>query len=288
MCFEPCVNFLRKFFQSCFEKHIVPKQWGTGIINPIQKQSCTDSRDPTGYWGITLTSAVYKLYCSILNERLNKWVEENEKLSDCQNGFIKNRSTTDHLSTLTRLIETRKLYKKSTSTCFIDFRKVYDTVNRNLLWSKLSQLGISGKMFSNLKAIYNNVKCSVRINGHLTDWFSVNTGLKQGCLLSSVLFNLYMNDLTLALESTGLGIDIDGNKVCVLQYANDIVVMAETQQELQTLLEIVHTWCNANSMQVNLKKTTKNKKKTNKKTTTNKQTKKKKKKSKQTNKCYSL
>ena len=129
-------------------------------------------------------------------------------------------------------------------------------MNRNLLWSKLSQLGISGKMFSNLKAIYNNVKCSVRINGHLTDWFSVNTGLKRGCLLSPVLFNLFMNDLTLALESTGLDIDIDGNKVCILQYANDIVVMAETQQELQMLLEIVHTWCNANSVQVNLEKNT--------------------------------
>ena len=120
-------------------------------------------------------------------------------------------------------------------------------VNRNLLWSKLSQLGISGKMFSNLKAIYNNV----RINGHFTDRFSVNTGLKQGCLLSPVLFNLFMKDLTLALESTRLRIDIDGNKVCILQYADDIVAMAEAQQELQTLLEIVHTWCNANSMQVN-------------------------------------
>ena len=121
---------------------------------------------------------------------------------------------------------------------------------------------------SNLKAIYNNVKCSVRINGHLTDWFSINTGQKQGYLLSPVLFNLFMNDLTLALESIGLGIDIDGNKVCILQYADDIVVMAETQQELQTLLEIVHTWCNANSMQVNLEKkqqkTKKKKKKKNK------------------------
>ena len=63
-----------------------------------------------------------------------------------------------------------------------------------------------------------------------------------------------MNDLTLAL-------DIDGNKVCILQYADDIVIMAETQQELQTLLEIVPTWCNANSVQVNLEK--KKKKQTN-------------------------
>ena len=81
----------------------------------------------------------------------------------------KNRSTTDHLSALTSLIETRKLYKKSTFTCFIDFRKAYGTMNINLLWSKLSQLGISGKMFSNFNAISNNFKRSVRINGQLTD-----------------------------------------------------------------------------------------------------------------------
>ena len=101
------LNFLHKFFQICFEKNIVPSEWGVGIINPIQKQSCTDSRDLAGYRRITLTSAVYKLYCSILNERLNKWIEENEKLSDCQNGFRKNRSTTDHLSTLTIRIRIR-------------------------------------------------------------------------------------------------------------------------------------------------------------------------------------
>ena len=79
MLYDSCLSFLHKFFRICFERCIVPSQWGIGVINPIQKSNCTDNRDPAGYRGIsegiTLTSAVYKLYCAILNERLNKWVE---------------------------------------------------------------------------------------------------------------------------------------------------------------------------------------------------------------------
>ena len=227
---------------------------GHGIINPIQKANCTDSRDPAGYRGITLTSAVYNLYCAILNERLNKWVEENGILADSQNGFRKHRNTDDHLSTLTSLIETRKLLKKSTFVCFVDFRKAYDNVNRSLMWDKLRQIGINGKMYNNLRAIYDYVKCSVRINGHHTDWFNVNAGLKQGCLLSPILFNVFVNDLTLAFEGSGYGIDIDGTKVSVLQYADDIAIIAESEEQLQNMLVILYNWCRVNKMQVNLEK----------------------------------
>ena len=255
LCFDSSLSFLHRFFRICFRSCVVPKQWGVGIINPIQKANCTDSRDPAGYRGITLTSAVYKLYCAILNERLNKWVEENGILADSQNGFRKHRNTVDHLSTLTSLIETRKLLKKSTFVCFVDFRKAYDNVNRSLMWDKLRQIGINGKMYNNLRAIYDYVKCSVRINGHHTDWFNVNAGLKQGCLLSPILFNLFVNDLTLAFEGSGYGIDIDGTKVSVLQYADDIAIIAESEEQLQNMLDILYNWCRVNKMQVNLEKT---------------------------------
>ena len=203
------------------------------MIKPI----CKDNRDPTGYRGITLTSAVYKLYCNILNERLSKWVENNNKLMDCQNGFRKHRSTLDHLSTLTGIIETRKLQQKSTFVCFVDFRKAYNTINRRLLWLKLKEIGINGKIFKSLQAIYENIKCSVRINGHYTDWFDVDTGLKQGYLLSPLVFNLHINDLIIALEAAGLGIDLDGTTVSALLYADDLALIAEIEDDLQCMLD---------------------------------------------------
>ena len=172
-----------------------------------------------------MASAVYKLYCVLLNERLNKWVEVNGILSDCQNGFRKHIGTTDHLSSLTCLIETLKLQKISTFVCFIDFRKAYDKVNRNLTWEKLFHLGITGKMYSN----------------H-TDWFNVNSGLKLGCLLSPKLFNLFVNDITMALKASGYGVDIDGGtKVSDLQYAGDISY--NSRDARATTKHVGHTTC---------------------------------------------
>ena len=170
--------------------------------------------DPLSHRGITLTSAVYKLFCTILNNRLSKWENEHSVLAD--NGFRKHRSTTDQVISLTSIIETRKLYKKNTFVAFIDFTKAYDSINRGILFTKLSDLGISGLMYKALLAIYDNVRCAVRINGSLTEWFDVTCGLKQGCSLSSILFNLYINDLITRINSLGTGIDINGGKVSIL------------------------------------------------------------------------
>ena len=68
-------------------------------------------------------------------------------------------------------------------------------------------------MYKALLSIYDNIRCSVRINGKLTEWFDVSCGLKQGCSLSSILFNLYINDLILKVNSLGIGIEINGEKV---------------------------------------------------------------------------
>ena len=74
----------------------------------------------------------------------------------------------------------------------MDFSKAYDAINRTLLWTKLANIGLNGKVHQSQKALYTNVNCSVRINGYLTEWFSVLSGLKQGCLLSPLLFNLFL------------------------------------------------------------------------------------------------
>ena len=90
---------------------------------------------------------MYKANCSTLNERMSKGAEETRKISDKQNGLRKGRRTIDHISTLTSIIESRKLLKQSTYVCFVDFRKAYDTINRALLWIKLVNIGLNGKYF---------------------------------------------------------------------------------------------------------------------------------------------
>ena len=108
-------------YNKCFSLGKKPNMWKMGIITPVPKSSTADTRDPLSYRGIHITSALYKLYCNILNERLIKWESELEILSDTQNGFRKGRSTVDHMVTLTSIIETRKLKRQPTFTAFIDF-----------------------------------------------------------------------------------------------------------------------------------------------------------------------
>jgi hypothetical protein len=203
---------------------------------------------------ITLEPCAYKLYCSVLNNRLIEWLDEREVIKDEQNGFIKGRSTIDHISTLTSIIETRKKCKLSTFVSFIDFKKAYDTIVRYLLFNKLDNLGLSSKFMLALKAIYSNIECCVRLDGHTTDWFSVNAGLKQGCVLSTVMFNIFINNLIDDIKSLNIGIDIDGEKIAISLYADHVVLMAENTEDMQQLINVLDIWCNNNCFKVNLSK----------------------------------
>ena len=184
------------------------------------------------YRGITVTSSAYKAYCSVLNKRLTAWSESTGKLTDFQNGFREKRSFIDHLTTITSIIENRKAVKKSTIVVFVDFSKAYDTINRELLWTKLATYGIDGEMFQSLRSIYSNVKCPVKVNHHNTDWFCVKSGLKQGCILSTLLFNVYINDLSDVLSKLNKGILEDGTYINHLRYADELALITETENDL--------------------------------------------------------
>ena len=103
-----------------FQTGKVADLWSRSIINPIPKSSSSDLPNPMSYRGISLACTIYKIYTSILSERIVKWVDTKELVEE-QNGFRKNRSTVDHLSSLISIIDTRKKNKQSIFCAFIDF-----------------------------------------------------------------------------------------------------------------------------------------------------------------------
>ena len=134
---------------------------------------------------------------------------------------------------------------------FIDFKKAYDSIDRGLLWSKMASIGIGNKVLSAIKGIYQNVSCCVKINGLDTNWFEVTTGLKQGCLLSPLLFNIYINDLVNVLKENCQGVKIGGENVCVLMYADDLALIAQNERDLQKMLDTLFNWCEQWRIKVN-------------------------------------
>ena len=120
----------------------------------------------------------------------------------------------------------------------------------------IGTLDWQGNILNAVVQIYDKVECSVQLK-HMnanSEWFSVNTGLKQGCLVSSLAFSLYINDLVGKLNSTGIGIKMGNDKLTCLLYADDLVIFANTARELQTLTDQLREWCFENYVTVNTEK----------------------------------
>ena len=153
------------------------------------------------------------------------------------------------------MVETRIKKKQSTFAAFIDFRKAYDSIDRGILWNKLSTMGLRGKMLSAVKSLYSSVKSCVRLNNMTTEWFDVAVGLRQGCCVSPNMFNCFIDDLSTMSNNLGIGIDIgNGEKLCILMYADDVVFLTENEQDLQLLLDTLSQWSQTNRMSINCKK----------------------------------
>ena len=109
-------------------------------------------------------------------------------------------------------------------------------------------------MLKSLKSVYEHVKCTVRINGCHSEWFDVQTGLKQGCILSPLLFNSFVNDLIHAIRALNCGVPFgDDDSLSILLYADDIVLLSDVQQ-MQVMLNCLDTWCKNRGFDINYDK----------------------------------
>jgi hypothetical protein len=123
------------------------------IIVPIHKKGDVDNSD--NYRGVALTSVVSKVYTNILNKRLTNWAKSQDVIMEEQAGFRAGYSTMDHIFTLFSVVQ-KYLYKnKKLFVAFVDFKKAFDSVNRNCLWTVLRKVGVNGKMYCALKAVYS-------------------------------------------------------------------------------------------------------------------------------------
>ncbi len=208
---------------------------------------------PLQYRGISLLSCVYKLYSYVLNSRLYSYLEAMDLLEDSQNGFRSERSCEDHIYSLVSMIRSSFDNNEDVFCCYIDMQKAFDYLDKDLLLVKLIRKGIDGKFYFALKQNILNTSACVKINGSLSDYFPTKYGVRQGDVNSPVCFSVYLNDLLeeLRLEKSQHDIIISN----VLAYADDIVLIAHNEPELQRLINIVKKWCTKWKLQVNLEKT---------------------------------
>jgi len=161
--------------------------------------------------------------------RLQQYV--NCALPDVQAGFRKGRGARDQISNICWIMEKGREFQKSIYFCFIDYAKAFDCVDHNKLWNILQEMGIPDHLNCLLRNLYAGQEATVRTEHGTTDWFQIGKGVRQGCILSPCLFNLYAEYImrNAELEEAQAVIKIAGRDIDNLRYAGDTTLMAERE-----------------------------------------------------------
>uniref|UniRef100_A0A8C0ACV3 Reverse transcriptase domain-containing protein n=1 Tax=Bos mutus grunniens TaxID=30521 RepID=A0A8C0ACV3_BOSMU len=181
----------------------------------------------------------------------------NRELPDIQAGFRKGRGTRDQIANIRWIMEKAREFQKNIYFCLIDYAKAFDCVDHNKLWKILKEMGIPDHLTCLLRNLYAGQEATVRTGHGTTDWFQIGKGVRQGYILSPCLFNFYAEYImrNAGLEETQAGIKIAGRNINNLRYADDTTLMAESEEELKSLLMKVKEESEKVGLKLNIQKT---------------------------------
>ena len=184
---DDAVKVLHLIWQQIWKTQQWPQDWKRSVFIPIPNKG--NAKECSNYCTIVLISHASKLMLKSLQARLQQYV--NHELPDGQAGFIKGRGTRDQIANICWITKKAGESQKNIYFCFIDYAKVSDCVDHNKLWKTLQEMGIPDHSTCLLRNLCAGQEATVRTRHETTDWFQIWKGVRQGCILSPCLFNLY-------------------------------------------------------------------------------------------------
>ncbi|KAH6596375.1 hypothetical protein BASA50_005080 [Batrachochytrium salamandrivorans] len=253
----PPTPFVRVLLRVCgqvFASATIPRAWLCASIFSIDKKD-GDPLNPGDKRGIALINVGLKLVCKVLQMRIERFVETNNLLSYEQAGFRKRKECVGQVVSLVDIIQRRQNAGLNTHVLFIDIRKAFDTVPVGALLWKLQNMGFPRRTLAFLKALYTSSSARARAGSLLSDPFPVQRGVRQGCPLSGLLFNLFINDILDGVAPiTVPGLPRDTNPIRGPMYADDVAVFADSEQSLLAASTAIEQWANQWEMQFGVAK----------------------------------
>ena len=248
-----CSEWLTNVICKAWESGSAPDDWKRGIILPFYKGK-GQRTDCQNYRGITLLSVPGKVYAHVLLNRIQAHLQQLRRIE--QSGFTPHRSTTDRISTLNMILQTRHEYRKPSWVAYVDFRSAFDSVDRDSLWLLLRSKGIPEKILILLEDLYSNTLSCVRVDGELSPWFKISSGVRQGCVLAPGLFLEPMDWLLdRAVHRGYLGLTVGNEIFSDLDFADDVSLLASMLEILVLALEILHEESSQLGLEINWSKT---------------------------------
>ena len=248
----PLGRIILAIAQAMWVKEVIPKELCMALLVSIHKKG--DKADMSNYRGISLCETLLKIVSSVLSLRLQVALDASDHgLVKEQAGFRRGEEFASHSAALREICQRCKNNNKQILLVFLDFSKAFDMVPHSCLMYKLHSMGVQGTALHFIQALYAHPTCCVSLPGGLRgDPIPVGRGVRQGCPLSPILFDIFINDLL--VKCSGLSIPSLKEKIPGLLFADDAITMGNSGTSMQTSLDTVGAWATRHHMSFNITK----------------------------------
>ena len=235
---------------SCMVHGVLPKTMLMVVLTPVIKDKAGKITAKDNYRPIALANIISKVFEIILINRMSEYIETEAN----QYGFKKKHGTDQCIYILKEIIDAYRVLNGSIFACFLDASKAFDRVNHGVLFDKLIERGVPGYIVKILIYWYSNQQMCVKWGNVLSDHFTVSNGVRQGGILSPYLFNMYMDDLSVKLNSCNTGCVFNNLRINHVMYADDLVVFSPSVCGLKLLLKECEEYGKSHDIKYNSKK----------------------------------
>ena len=252
---ESGIKILTAILNKAWNLGSIPTDWEVGIIILIFKKG--NARDCKNYRGITLLSIASKVYERVIESKLLK--KTDKQMLDSQSGFRKGYSTQDHIFSIKEITHKLLEQKQEAYIAFLDLEKAFDCISRKKIWCLLRERNVGKKITNAIESMYKVNQNYVRIHGMQSQEFNSEQGLRQGSVLSPILFNIVMDQVMKESRERSKKLFIGytnmqrvGISECA--FADDLAIFANSQKALQQNLDIWNSVLKSKNMKTNTEK----------------------------------
>nr|VZI06844.1 unnamed protein product [Spirometra erinaceieuropaei] len=250
-CVDTLAPWLHEVIERAWRDEVVPDDWVLGIPVSILKNGdktrCDNDR------GISLIDVAAKIFAIVLLRRFQ--AVRDSRTRPNQAGFCAGRGCADQIFTLRRILEFRHSYQQPTAVCFVDFAVAFDSFHRESLWRIMALDGVPAKIIAMIKAYYRSTTARVPVRNNLSQPFGIRSGVRQGCILSPILFNYAIEWILGRTLRESDGVEFaPRHRLTDLDYADDIALLAPSFGDLQSMVSRVNEVAKSVGLSINAAK----------------------------------